>query len=133
MDYMDIREVRRLNVEAGKHFLDPAAMRFFDSRAARRAYMTRSGAFAFFVTSERMWADMEPPYARSPRTYSVRVLQLTTGENPRTERGDIETVGAFEQYADRRGADRAARAMAADPSDYLDSIALDSAREAAQA
>ena len=128
--YLSITQVRRLNQEAGRHFLDASTMRFFDSRTARRAYLTRDGALAFFVTSERFMPFDGPA---SPRTYSVRVLQLTTGETPRTLRGDIETVGAFEQYATRRQADRAARAMAVDPSDYLDSIAQDSTREAAQA
>lgn len=126
MDYIDTATLARLNGEMGGHWYEPDTMRFFSSHVSRLAYLDESGAFAFFVSSERFSDDVA-------RLYTVRVAHLTDGHGPRTTRGGVDTVGEFQQYATRASADRAARALAADPSDYVAGLAIDDAREAAQA
>jgi hypothetical protein len=74
-------------------------MRFFRSRLADVGYQAADGR-VYFVSSERN-RGMGVPY---PRFYTVRCL---TGP-----KGDIKTVGEFQQYTYSRGADTAARRLA---------------------
>lgn len=128
MKYIDTADLRRLNAEQGGHWFEPSTMRFFDSRVGRLAFGDDSGAFAFFVSSERFHGS---DGSSLPRGYTVRVMHLTDGYGPRTTRGNVETIGDFEQYATRAAANREARRLAADPSDYTAGLAIDSTREAA--
>ncbi len=80
-------DVKAANREAGRHFFDPATMRFFNSRVHRAVYGGR-----YFVTSERYSVE-------SGRRYTVREILPD---------GDIETVGDFQQYATAAQARKAA-------------------------
>ena len=71
---------------------------FFHSRWGAYGYQSTDGQRVYFVSSERFdW--------RSPRLYTVRVYTHATD--------DIDTVGKFQQYASRNGADKAAQRLAA--------------------
>lgn len=131
MRYIATDDLRRLNAERGGHWFEPSTMRFFRSRVGHLAYGDDEQRFAFFVSSEQ-FVSVSSGHA-GPRSYSVRVMHLTDGDGPRTMRGQVETVGDFEAYATRAAAERIARALAADPSDYIAGLAIDSTREAAQA
>ena len=78
MELIDIREVVRAH---RGHWFDAATMKFFSSRVAQTA--TVKDGKAYFVSSEQF-------ERRSPRLYSVRVCDMTTG--------DINTVGKFQEY-----------------------------------
>lgn len=92
--YVDMAEVRRAH---RGHWFDRDTLRFFRSRVAEYGYGSADGARVYFVSSER-FDD------RSPRLYSVRVCVLATGS--------IDTVGAFQRFRSRSGADAAARRLA---------------------
>ena len=98
MQYLDIDTVRARH---RGHWFDPGSMRFFRSRVAQTAYGTDDGSRAYFVSSEQF---EDSTRYRAPRRYTVRVIDLHTG--------DIDTVGEFQEYASRSGADAAARRLA---------------------
>jgi hypothetical protein len=74
--------------EAGSHFFDADAMRFFRSRVLPTMYGR------CFVTSESTGFD------HAARAYTVRISMPD---------GNVETVGEFNGYSDRRTAQRIAR------------------------
>lgn len=79
------------------HWFSAGAKRFFNSRIAQYGYESSDGKRVYFVSSERFdW--------RSPRLYSVRVYNY--------EADNVDTVGEFQQYASRNGADKAAQRIA---------------------
>jgi hypothetical protein len=98
MEYVDMSEIRRA---ARGHWFDPSSMRFFRSRVGSTAYRTADGSRAYFVSSEQF---EDGRGYRADRRYTVRVIDLATG--------DIDTVGDFQAYASRSGADRAAQRLA---------------------
>ena len=83
-------QIKRAAIGAGSHWLDPASMRFFNSRLGQTVYPIPGGAL--FISSERF------DYS-SPRLYSVRSC---------TWDGCIDTVGEFQQYATSTAAHSAA-------------------------
>jgi hypothetical protein len=94
MDLIDIHEIKRHYRQGGGYWFEPDTMRFFRCRLAQYAYCGPGGIY--FTTSEK------GPDER--RAYSVRSYNAF-------ER-DVDTVGEFQQYASRSGADRAARRCA---------------------
>ncbi len=58
---MNIEEIKKNNIEAGRFFFSPETMRFFGSRVHPAVYEGPGGIY--FVTSE------QPPHG--PRTYTV--------------------------------------------------------------
>lgn len=94
-----MESIRRRAQEAGSHWFDPGSMRFFRSRVGWGGYVHEDGRI-FFVSSERFVSST----GWSPgRKFSVRVM---------TPDGNVGTVGEFQQYASRSGADAAARRAA---------------------
>lgn len=94
-----IDNIKQRNAAAGLNFFSPGAMRFFASRVCSQTFDLVDGG-ALFVTSEqfRTWNH------RGPRRYTIkRFLPLTA---------DIDTVGEFQAFKDRRSALRAAQALA---------------------
>lgn len=81
------------------HWFDPSSMRFFRSRVGSFGYT--AGGKTYFVSSEQF---EDSRGNRAGRLYTVRVQDHETG--------DIDTVGEFQQYASRSGADAAAQRMA---------------------
>lgn len=87
------------------HFFDKGSMRFFNSRIAEYGYNgilcndkeTIYSDLVFFVTSEKF------DY-KSPRLYTIRRLNRTTGE--------IITVGEFQAYKTSSGANKKAQKLA---------------------
>lgn len=75
MRYVERREIKRKH---HGHFFDRESRQFFDSRIARGGYQTADGAKIFFVTSEQ-FHDYVRNY-HEPRRYSVRVLDVMTGD-----------------------------------------------------
>lgn len=84
---MDIISIQAVKNHAEGHFFDAGATHFFSSRYPQDAY--KVGNKAYFVTSEQF------DY-KSPRLYTVRVCDFTTGE--------VDTVGKFQEYATRKQA-----------------------------
>ncbi len=91
---LGIDVIQRLNKNKGHHFFSPDTMLFFKSRAPQVAIYNEKSqpGKAYFVTSEQF------DYG-SPRYYTVRVCNMTTG--------DIDTVGKFQQYTTSKEAYRA--------------------------
>ena len=87
--------------KAGGHWFDADAKRFFDSRVADTAYVSDDEKRAYFVSSERFRGFRAPD---GDRLYSVRMCNMETGA--------IDTIGKFQAYRSRSGADAAARRMA---------------------
>lgn len=82
----NLRDFARAHAEAGGHFFDDGAMRFFNSRILWDSWAI-SGGVIYFVTSEQFDYN-------SPRLYSLRKGDLW---NPR----DTDTIGEFQQYETR--------------------------------
>lgn len=80
MHYEFMSQVRHANSQAGHHFFEPSAIRFFDSRVGSTVYGGR-----YFITSEQFH---NRGYSK-PRRYSIRTI---------SENGSIDTVGDFQQY-----------------------------------
>jgi hypothetical protein len=77
MTYHTITAIRKANKDAGQHWFDPGAMRFFHSRIASPVLGGR-----YFVTSEKCHDD-------DARRYTVRMAE---------DDGSIETVSDFQQF-----------------------------------
>ena len=90
--YATLAQIKQANKAAGFHFFSDRTMRFFGSRASRTIY---NGCL--FVTSEQNIRDGQP------RLYTIRRAMPD---------GSIETVGEFQQYATRKQAHAAAKALA---------------------
>lgn len=95
-DYMSLATMERIAADHSNHWFDPASMRFFNSRVCETT-IRQSPAdpyLWYFVSSERCdWGDGHP------RRYSVRVFDTRTGST--------DTVGEFQAYASRTGAEGA--------------------------
>lgn len=78
MEYISMAEVK---YKANGYFFSDGATRFFNSRYPQNAY--RIGDKAYFVTSEKF------DY-KSPRLFTVRFLDLKTG--------NVDTLGEFQAY-----------------------------------
>lgn len=92
-----IEDVKHANEKAGKYWFSKDTLRFFKSRVAPVAYTTRDGKTAYFVSSEKFDHD-------TPRLYTVRMCDLTTGE--------IDTVGKFQAYKSQAAATYHAKKLA---------------------
>lgn len=101
MNYVDMRDIERASERGSRHWFSPNTMRFFRSRVGGFGYLTDDGSKAYFVSSEQFESSMGD---RADRRYTVRVCEMKTGE--------IDTVGEFQQYASRSGADKAAQRLA---------------------
>lgn len=89
-----IAEVKARNKESGRFFFSTSTMRFFDSHIGRKLYGGR-----FFITSERFhgsngWS--------APREYTIREAHYD---------GNIDTVGEFGAFANRKVAEAAIKAL----------------------
>ena len=71
---MEIYDIRLANRQAGWHFFEPGAMRFFDSRIGRTVYEGSGGVY--FVTSEQFHGS--GGYT-APRKYTVHRFDPKTG------------------------------------------------------
>lgn len=108
-DLIAMHTIEQHNARAGRYWFTPDTMRFFRSRVGGYGYVAAADpTVAFFVSSERGPDNV--------RRYSVRVA-WHLGE-------DIDTVGTFQGYATRSGADRAAQrlASAAAPHDWPEDV-----------
>jgi hypothetical protein len=94
-----LAQAKLVNRDAGQHFFDADAMRFFASRMPKTVMPVPNGAL--FVTSEQY-----RPFDGAPdaRLFTIRFIH---------DSGVVETVGAFQGWSTREGANRAARRMAA--------------------
>lgn len=92
-----IAEAKERNANAGYHWFKPESMRFFNCRLPKSVLPVDNGAL--FVSSERN--DM-PYQSAEPRRYTIRFIH---------DSGKIETVGDFQQYASRSGADNKAHKL----------------------
>ena len=89
--FATLRDGIAAHKESGKHFFDRDTLRFFGSRIHPRLYGD------YFVTSEHN-------FDRTARLYTVRRFT--------DERGNVESVDGFQQYASYSGAHAAARRLA---------------------
>lgn len=85
--YRDIDDVKRANHDAGGHWFERDTMRFFDSRVSGRLFHNR-----YFISSERFRGFRAPD---GDRAYTIREA---------LPNGDIEEVGAFQQFDTAREA-----------------------------
>lgn len=93
-----IAEAKEANANAGYHWFTPDSMRFFSSRLPKSVLPVDNGAL--FVSSEQ---DKSPLYHNPmPRRYTIRFIH---------DSGKIETVGEFQQYATRGGANNRAHRL----------------------
>src|SRR3990167_1540889 len=100
MDYLTIDEIEVMyQPGSGRHWFDADTLRFFRGRLAKGGYRAADGS-VYFVSSEQNHG-MGAPY---PRLYTVRRL---TGP-----KGNIETVGEFQQYRSGGTASTAAKTFA---------------------
>lgn len=88
--FFTIEQIEQANHDHGHHWFDPDSRRFFKSRASGPVIAGR-----YFVSSERQSMAY-------PRLYTIREVN---------ENGAIGTVGEFQEYASKRTALNAARAL----------------------
>ena len=91
-------DIRKSNKDAGFHFFDRAAMRFFDSRVESAPYKGPGGVY--FITSEQFYGSV----SSEPRKYTVRMFNTTTGE--------VTTVKPYNEIRHIEDAREAARKLA---------------------
>lgn len=96
-----MQQARNANQRAGYHFFDASTMRFFGSRLPRKVYPVPNGAL--FVTSEQRPAGYGEDLA--PRRYTVRFIH---------DIGLTHTIGEFQAFTTREGANRYARLLVAE-------------------
>jgi hypothetical protein len=89
--YTSINEIRIEAKRAGSHFFDADTMRFFGSRVLPTVYGGR-----YFITSE------QDNYGNGARAYTVRIA---------LDKGNVDTVGAFQAYATRAQAVKAIKRL----------------------
>lgn len=109
MHWIPMEEIRRL-YDPGyhRHWFDRSTMRFFRSRLPQGGYMTTDERLVYFVSSEQFEGSNGD---RAERRYSIRVLKVADHA--------IDTIGDFQAYASRSGADAAARRLAESASPAL--------------
>lgn len=96
MEYQTIYDVKLANRQAGFHFFEAGALRFFRSRIGTELYGGR-----YFITSERfIGSDGWSP----GRRYTIREVKPN---------GNVDTVGKFQAYASANGARAAIRRLLA--------------------
>lgn len=78
---MNINELIEIHGRKGFHFFSKNSKRFFNSRIGKKVLVKDD--FAYFITSEKF--DFN-----SPRLYTARKMNLTTGE--------INTIGQFQEF-----------------------------------
>lgn len=89
---IDMAEVKALyGPKEGRHWFDPAALKFFKSKLPRSAVATPWGNY--FITSETNWSD--------EKRWTIRRQDLETG--------DIKSVGEFHSFRSREEAAYALR------------------------
>ena len=88
--YTSMDEIRTANRQAGQHFFEAGAMKFFNSRIESTVI-----DLEYFITSEQFEA--------APRTFTVRRAD---------ERGHIQTVGEIHQYRTQVAAELAVNKLA---------------------
>ena len=112
-----IAEAKEANANAGYRWFEASSMRFFSSRLPKSVLPVDNGAL--FVSSEK--CDM-PYHPSEPRRYTIRFIH---------DSGKLETVGEFQQYATRGGANNRAHRLqlewpsfyaAWDARDYLEGL-----------
>lgn len=90
----------------GRHWFDADTLRFFRSRLPQQVYRdgtyAQPGRFAYFVTSEKYANRFSG--TNLPRKWSVRRYDY--------DERDISTIGEFQEYSSRNGADARARYLA---------------------
>jgi len=83
MKVISIETVKRINAKFGFHYFSDKSMRFFSSYTSHYAYQI--GNKAYFITSEKNTFTVN-----NPRKYSIRVIDLTSG--------NINTIGKFQEF-----------------------------------
>lgn len=96
----DAQQIRR-HADGKTHFFDSSSMRFFRSRIGQNAYMTPNPYIHLFVTSEQF---VDSRGNSGKRLYSVRKYDSRTS--------DIVSIGDFQEYANARAANKAAKELA---------------------
>jgi len=81
-EYYSVNDIERANRNAGFHFFDTGAKRFFRSRIGENVYQGKGGIF--FTTSEQFRDSCGKKF---PRKYTVRRFDPETG--------NVSTVGEF--------------------------------------
>lgn len=89
----DRYEIKRRNTAFGHHFFDADTMEFFGSKVLPTVYV--GSDLSYFVTSEKHQDD--------PRLYTVRSCDV---------RGDVQTVGSFQEHTTASDALAVARTLA---------------------
>ena len=87
---MTLDQIKQANKASGSHWFSPATRRFFSSRISDIIYQGPGGIY--FVSSERCWGRH--------RSYTINQFDPTTSQ--------INTLGTFQQYTNRRSAHKAA-------------------------
>jgi hypothetical protein len=95
MTFFTVEQIKQANAEAGQHWFDPGALRFFSSRVSGPVVGGR-----YFISSEKFTSVATG--LSDPRKYTIRVAD---------DDGSIDTVGEFQQYTTKRAALTAARAL----------------------
>ncbi len=101
METVSVDSVREHAKRVGSHWFDADTMRFFRSRVSSYGWRSADGTRVYFVSSERREG--------CARRYSVRVADMTS-----EDRGCVDTLGTFQQFASRSGAERAAERACAE-------------------
>ena len=96
--FYTIDELARAHAEAGGHWFDPSARRFFRCRLSSEVVPVSDGWL--FVSSEQFVSSRG---RADRRRYTVRKMTPDT---------DVLTVGEFQQYASWSGACKAMRRLA---------------------
>lgn len=99
----DLSEARQANAAAGYYWFSPDTMKFFRTRVSESSF-TPVADGTLFVTSDR-----SPHGAGWTRVYTVRFISAAP-EN----RGQVDTVGEFGDYASLSGARAAVARHAAE-------------------
>lgn len=127
--FYSTEDIRR-HADGKTHFFDRGAMRFFSSRIGSNAYTTINPYVHLFVTSEQFVPSTGKP---DPRYYTIRAYD--------SRDGDVKTIGKFQEYANARVANKAAKELALeipfpveDQQDYANALneAYDNAKRRAQ-
>lgn len=97
--YRTIADIKQSNRDAGDHFFDRAAMRFFDSRVESAPYKGPGGVY--FITSEQFHGSAG--YSE-PRKFTIRKFNTSTG--------DVCTAGEYNKLRTIEDARAMARQLA---------------------
>jgi hypothetical protein len=105
-------DIKRANADAGQHWFEPGALRFFRSRIGDTVYPAPAQRVTYFVSSEQFVGSRGDA---APRKYSIRKVYWGGWYPDGREhvRGDVDTAGEFQAYDSGSTARRHAAAMAA--------------------